>query len=543
MVSGRHCFSQDRRRLWPIGRIRAWVLRSVSVVLLLAAACTPLPSPFEADSSPERVFAVSFENLVDRYIEPRKAGELALAGLVRLTTLDEAVAVSRTGNFVAVSIGGIPLKRYAAPEIDDIDGWALLTANVLKDVREASPSVRTQSDQAIYEVVFKGIFSTFDKYSRYRGPEAASRSRASRDGFGGLGIMIEVEDGVTVVTRVLNDTPAQRAGLKPDDRITVVDGEPIRGLSQREVIERLRGDVDEVIALTIMRGSPGIPVDISLVRVHIIAPTVEVRQDGKVLRLKISGFNQGTVRSVRRALDEAEREIGDDLKGLIIDLRDNPGGLLDQALEVADLFIDSGRISSTRGRHSDSDQIFDATPGAFRGEIPIAVLINGRSASAAEVLAAALRDLGRAAVLGSSSYGKGTVQTILTLPNGGEIIVTWARLYAPSGQTLQKQGVVPAFCTNGHSAHLNRLLRALNAMQKTAGQLPPDTVRPRSGGGHFSPQAQTACPPNSARPEADIEVARLVLGNKAAYEAAVADIAPSVAERWNKATGSDKPGP
>jgi carboxyl-terminal processing protease len=518
-------------------------MRSTSLVLLLAAACTPLPNPFESESSPERVFAVSFENLVERYIEPRKPSELALAGLAKLSTLDEAVAVSRTGNFVEVNIAGIPTSRHAAPEADDIDGWALLTANVLQDVRKASPAVRTQSDQDIYEVVFKGIFSSLDKYSRYRGPEAANHSRASRDGFGGLGVVIKVKDGVTVITRVLRDTPARRAGLKPDDRITVVDGKPIRGLSQSEVIKRLRGDVDEVIALTIMRGTPGVPVDFSLIRMHIIVPTVEVRRDASLLRLKISGFNQGTARSVRRALDNAEREIGDNLKGLIIDLRNNPGGLLDQAVEVADIFIESGRIISTEGRHSDSDQMFDATSGAFRSELPIAVLINGRSASAAEVLAVSLRDLGRATVLGSSSYGKGTVQTILALPNGGEIIVTWARLHAPSGQTLHKQGVVPAFCTNGHSAHLKRLLRALNAAQKTAGQLPPDTIRPRSRGPHYSTGAQSACPPNSARPEADLEVARMVLTNKAAYAAAVEDIAPSVAERWYKANGADRPGP
>ena len=136
---------------------------------------------------------------------------------------------------------------------------------------------------------------------------------------------------------------------------------------------------------------------------------------------------------VRRALENAETEMGDDLKGLILDLRNNPGGLLDQAVEIADLFLDSGRIISTRGRHSDSDQTYDATSGTYGKGLPIAVLINGKSASAAEVLTAALRDPGRAAVLGSSSYGKGTVQTIIELPNGGEIIITWAHLHAPSG--------------------------------------------------------------------------------------------------------------
>ncbi len=519
------------------------MLRLAPLVLVLAAACTPLRNSFEAATSPERVFAVGYENLVDRYIEPREAGELAFAGLANLSTLDETVAVSRAANVVRVMVGGILVTRREAPKNHDIDGWALLTANVLQDVRQASPSLRNLSNEKFYDAVFEGIFSGLDKYSRYLGPEMASRRRAVREGFGGLGVTISVKDGVTVITRVHRDTPAQRAELKVGDRITVVDGDPIRGLSRREVVKRLRGNVDEVIALTIIRGTPPVPVDFSLVRAHIIAPTVNVRRYGNLLGIKITGFNQGTVRRVRRALENAETEMGDDLKGLILDLRNNRGGLLDQAVEVADLFLDSGRIISTRGRHSDSDQIFDATSGAYGKGLPIAVLINGKSASATEVLTAALRDPGRAAVLGSSSYGKGTVQTIIELPDGSEINITWAHLHAPSGQTLHNQGVVPALCTNGDGARLGQLRRALNAARAAAAQLPQDSIRPRSAGPHFSAAAQNACPPSSVQPETDIEVARRLLDNRTAYAAAVRGIAPNIAERWNKGTGAGTRGP
>ena len=538
-----HCFGRDQRWKWAIRILRTGVLRMAPLVLALAAACTPLRIPFDAPTSPEHVFAVGYENLVDRYIEPRVAGELAFAGLANLSTLDEAVAVSRAGNIVRVMVGGTLVTRREAPKGHDIDGWALLTANVLKDVRQASPSLRNLSNENFYDAVFKGVFSGLDKYSRYLGPEAASRNRAAREGFGGLGVTISVEDGVTVITRVHHDTPAQRAGLKVGDHITVVDGDPIRGLSRREVVKRLRGAVNEVIALTILRGTPPVPADFSLVRAHIIVPTVKVRRYGNLLEIKITGFNQGTVRSVRRALENAETEMGDDLKGLILDLRNNPGGLLDQAVEVADLFLDSGRIISTRGRHSDSDQIYDATSGTYGKGLPIAVLINGKSASATEILTAALRDPGRAAVLGSSSYGKGTVQTIIELPNGGEIIITWAHLRAPSGQTLHNQGIVPTLCTNGDGARLGRLRRALNAAYAAAAQLPQDSIRPRSAGPHFSAAARDACPPSSMQPETDIEVARLLLDNSTAYTAAVRGIAPNIAERRNKGAGAALPGP
>lgn len=184
-------------------------------------------------------------------------------------------------------------------------------------------------------------------------------------------------------------------------------------------------------------------------RALIVTPTVELSRRGDVAVIKLSGFNQGTARGMARALDQAEKDIGADLKGVVLDMRDNPGGLLDQAISVADLFLSSGRIVSTKGRHAHSMQVYDATGQDRSFKLPMVVLVNGRSASAAEIVAAALQDDSRAVIVGSNSYGKGTVQNLSPLPNDGELVLTWSYYHAPSGYSLHNLGVLPNVCTSG----------------------------------------------------------------------------------------------
>ena len=211
--------------------------------------------------------------------------------------------------------------------------------------------------------------------------------------------------------------PGFRAGLKAGDHITHIGKTALTGLSQRDVITKLRGPIHSGADLTISREASLTPVKITVIRAHIILPTIESKLENGILKIEISGFNQGTSRSLGKALSGAERG-GDDVKGVILDLRGNPGGLLDQAVAVADFFLNDGRIISTRGRHHRANQIYDASWGERVHNLPIVVLINGRSASASEIVAAALRDRGRAVVVGASSYGKGSVQTISGFPTG-----------------------------------------------------------------------------------------------------------------------------
>lgn len=500
---------------------------ALAVLCLLAASCTP--RVVDNDTvTPRQVFSVGFENIADRYIQPVDIGALTLAGLDRLASFDGMISVKRTADVIQVDVGDEVRAQHAVPAKDDVYGWAWLAADLVDDVRRNSAVVARLDNETVYETVFRGAMAGFDRYSRYTSPEVARRNRASRDGFGGIGISISENDGRTVITQVHKDTPAARSGLRVDDWITQVNGQPIEGLPLGTVVNRLRGPVDTSVTLHIERSGTPKPFDITLRRMHIILPTVSARRSGGLLEIKLTGFNQGTAPSLKRELQRADREMHGHLAGIILDMRGNPGGLLDQAVAVVDLFLDHGRIIETRGRNEESNQIFDATPGEYDRGVPLAVLINGRSASAAEIVAVALRDSGRAVLIGSTSYGKGTVQTIVRLPNGAEMTLTWAKMMAPSGETLNHQGIVPALCTD--AGHAEPLLRALAIANHGHALLPADLVRPERGLPHYTPAASRACPASAAESPADMDVARTVLENPAIYAQAIAD-SPSIARR------------
>lgn len=513
-------------------RVRSTKARCLApLAVLLVAGCAPLTEQFDSEAAPRHVFAVGLENLSDRYIDPVNTGDITLAGLSALSSVDETIEVSRAGDKILLRVNDVLAAEHPAPHERDAYGWAWLTADIIKDARRTSPLLRAASNEKLYAAVFDSALSGLDRYSRYSDPAEARRNRASRDGFGGLGITIEVEDGVTVITEIHANTPAQRAGLLTNDRITHIDGVPIYELSQRKIVDRLRGPVDRAVRITVSRGPDGDSVEIVVIRAHIIPPTVTTMRREGLLHVRIASFNQGTAASVKRELRRVESEFGAVIKGVILDLRGNPGGLLDQAIEVADLFLSEGRIISTRGRHPESNQIFDAGSSVLAAGIPVAVLINGKSASAAEILAVALRDQGRAVLLGSSSFGKGTVQTIIRLPNSGELILTWARLHAPSGQTLQKHAIVPAFCTNGSDSTIRGVLDLLRSAARANAPLPAGGMRALKAGPHFTVKAHAACPPNAAQPDSDLEAARLLLKNRVVYHQARLKKPHSTAQR------------
>jgi carboxyl-terminal processing protease len=493
-----------------------------AVAGLAVLSCSPI-TPYENGApAPGHVLTVGFENLASRYIDRVRPETLALTALGGLSNVDPDIAVARSDGSVRLTLAGHVLSERGAPGDEDVRGWAWLAAAALDDARRTAPAVRASNVDALYKAVFEGALAGFDRYSRYTEPEIARRNRASRDGFGGLGITIDQDDGITVVARVHEGTPAAAAGLKVDDRITHVDGRDIHALPLAQVVTLLRGSVDEPVVLTIERTGHPAPMPLRIVRSHIVVPTVHTRREGNVLDIKISGFNQGTASALRAALIRNEKEMGGDLKGVILDLRGNPGGLLDQAVAVADLFLGRGRIVFTKGRHPDSDQIFDATPGELVPGKPLIVLVNGRSASAAEIVAVALRDSGRAVVIGSSTFGKGTVQTIIPLPNGGEMVLTWARIHAPSGQTLDRQGIVPTICTSGEEQRVEATMKAIEAA--SAGRTPlvaDHQYRPQAGQPHYSETGLETCPPSPAQSANDLRAARLLLDSAPLYAQAL----------------------
>lgn len=481
-------------------------------------------------SSAKRVFSEAIGALDDRYIEPIKPDALMIAGLTQLSSIDESLTVTRDAKSVSVVHEGVTIIERPIPESNNIDDWAALGANLLNDARRASPAFIPYSQEALLDAVFRGLVDGLDRYSRYLTPEDARNSRASREGFGGIGIQIDRVDGEYIIRSTFPDHPAIAAGLLPDDKITHIDGQPTHGLTLYSVVNKLRGRVGEAVRITLVRSGILQSFDRKIIRDYIVTSTVDIHRQDKILEVRLTGFNTGTVGALRRAIVNTAREIGPGLQGIVLDLRGNPGGLLDQAIAVSDLFLTRGRIISTRGRHPESNQLFDASPGEVLPGVPMVVVVNGRSASAAEIVAVALRDSGRAAIVGSTSFGKGSVQTIIRLPNHGELNITWARIFAPSGQTLNSQGVVPAICTNVSAERMEKLLTAL-ASQGGYPAMDPAKLSFQARQPHYSAERRNACLPTDRQAPGDLQAARLLLTNRVSYAAATSRLAPNVAKR------------
>ena len=299
------------------------------------------------------------------------------------------------------------------------------------------------SDEALIENAINGMLGKLDPHSGYLNPENYRDIQVHTKGeFGGLGIEVTLENGLVKVVSPIDDTPAHRAGLKPGDLITHLDKEPILGLTLSEAVERMRGPVDSDIVLTVRRAGRE-PFDVSITRAIIKIRSVRSRTEGDVGIVRITSFSQQTASGVERALKKLKAELGERMQGVVLDLRNNPGGLLDQSIKVADLFLERGEIVSTRGRRSEDAQRFNAKAGDEAGGLPLVVLINGGSASASEIVAGALQDHRRGIVMGTHSFGKGSVQTIIPLSGRGAIRLTTAHYYTPSGRSIQAKGIEP----------------------------------------------------------------------------------------------------
>jgi len=472
-----------------------------------------------------RVFSTGYQDVVDIYIEDVAAPSLAVAGLDNLSSIDPSVSISYHNQRLFLKVNDRPSGAFDTPGQDDMDGWGDLTAQAIALVRSDSETLAAAEPEAVYEAVFTGIITELDSFSRYAGREQARENRASRDGFGGIGIRIRIVDEGVKILSVMENTPAEAAGLRDLDVITYIEGEPAAGLSQNDVVRRLRGPVRSVVSVTVARPDMRAALQFRLVRAHIVPQTVKYRAEENIGYLKVSGFNQRTARTLRQKLLQAKRELGKDLEGFVLDLRGNPGGLLDQAVSVSDLFVTQGRIVSTHGRHPDSHQFFEARRDDLASGLPIAVLVNGNSASASEIVAAALQDSGRGVLIGSNSFGKGTVQTVLRLPNEGELTLTWARFHAPSGYSLQKRGVLPDICTSGKTSDAATLL---DQARRGRAQIKRHRSPVKSATEREALRAQ--CPVSESDDEIDLQVALRLIRDKSLYKQIVRG-APATAKR------------
>ena len=316
-----------------------------------------------------------------------------------------------------------------------------LFGEVIERIR--SDYVEDVQDRQLIEDAINGMLTSLDPHSSYMNPKTYKDMQVQTKGeFGGLGIEVTMEEGLIRVVSPIDDTPAARAGVLPGDIITHLDGEPVLGLTLAEAVDKMRGPANTEIKLTIRRANKE-PFDLVVKRDVIRVESVRSRALEDVAYVRITSFTEQTDQGLKKAVDKLKGEMGSGLKGLVLDLRNNPGGLLDQAIAISDAFLDKGEIVSTRGRHSDDVQRTNARPGDIAEGLPMVILINGGSASASEIVAGALQDHRRGILLGTRTFGKGSVQTIIPLPGRGAMRLTTARYYTPSGRSIQAKGIEP----------------------------------------------------------------------------------------------------
>jgi carboxyl-terminal processing protease len=393
--------------------------------------------------------------------------------------------------------------------------------------RVRSDYVEDVTDQQLIEAAINGMLSSLDPHSSYMNTKSFQDMQVQVQGqFGGLGIEVTQENGYIKVVSPIDDTPASQAGLKPNDLIIALDGESVQGLALNDAVERMRGPVDSPIKLTIKRGDQN-PFDVTLKRAVVKIQSVKSQLIGPdVGYIRITSFNEQSDSGLQSAIKILQDKAGQKLTGIVLDLRNNPGGLLDQAIAVSNDFLDKGEIVSTRGRRAEDAQRYDAKPnGDLTKGLPMVVLINGGSASASEIVAGALQDHHRAILLGTKSFGKGSVQTIITLPGGSAMRLTTARYYTPSGRSIQAQGIDPDIVVEPakiekiseapapHEADLRGALKNTDASQqgaKPAGTATPASAKPDQG----------AAPAAPAAPDTSGQVDAAVIGTSDDYQLA-----------------------
>jgi carboxyl-terminal processing protease len=354
----------------------------------------------------------------------------------------------RSGTYAAIGaafVAGVvvgPMVGAGAQEGSRAETYRLL--NLFGDVFERirAEYVEPVNDRDAIENAIQGMLSGLDPHSSYMNPRMYRDMQVQT--FGGLGIEVSQEGGYIKVISPIDDTPAARAGVRPGDLITHLNGNSVQGLSLQEAVEQMRGERGTSIRITIRREGVERPVELSITRDVIRPQVVRFRlEGGDIGYIRLSSFNEQTEAALRRAMQQLRQQAGANLRGLVLDLRNNPGGLLDQAVQVSDDFLEQGEIVSTRARRAEDAQRWNARAGDIAQGLPIVVLINAGSASASEIVAGALQDHRRAIVMGVKSFGKGSVQTVMPIPGNGAIRLTTARYYTPSGRSIQATGIEP----------------------------------------------------------------------------------------------------
>ncbi len=510
----------------------SWI--HIIAVFFLITVSGYIPGHAKADEADQNVspqliqetFTAGFSHITQHYIEEIDLAFLSHVGLANMAALDPAVMIRIHDNQMSLSIDGKKVSSLALPHSNNPEEWAQIIMQIIALGRDHSMDLRHAGLNEITTLIFNGMMNQLDPYSRYVPPEQARKQKIMREGFHGVGMRIRITDGHIEVVETIPNRPAQKSGIQSGDRLISVDGQLLDNKKFHDVTGYLTGKAGSWVNITIERD--GTLITMRMQRQFIIANTVFPQMRGNIGYLRISSFNKNTATDLQSALRKWKTAIENrGITGIILDLRSNNGGLLKQAVHVADTFLAGGVILTTRGRHPDSFQNFEANPNDLAMNLPVAVLIDHGSASAAEITAAALQDQGRSVIIGGNSYGKGTVQNVIDLPNDAELMITWSRLHAPSGYSFDQRGVLPMVCTAASTAVATpkKQQEQQTTVKPASPQLRAALNQWRTGEKLAEEMLNTLrnlCPRNQKMREATIQTAITILENPQQYADALA---------------------
>lgn len=493
----------------------------------LAAAQDPFPrEPVQA------VLAVALGAVLERHLERAAPADLGLWTLRGLEVMEPLLKAELRSGTLLLNAGdrllaARPLPPATSPGEAAAEPLALGIAALFEAAWRASPELRRAGPERMLRSGFEELFNHLDPYSRYLTPEEAQGARARRIGQVGLGLRLAAGRGDDVVlAAITSGGPAAEAGLRLGDRVLAIDGQPISGRDLARAATLLEGPAGTEVLLRLQRPAGGRRFEARLLRSLLAPETVHVELRDEILWLQLENFSSATDRNVMAALVEHFRTGSGAgrprrARGVVLDLRGNRGGLLGQAVAVAGAFLPGGVVARTAGRHPDADRVYIASATDLTAGAPVVVLVDGRSASAAEIVAAALADRGRAVVVGTVTTGKGLVQVVVPLPNGGELLVTWSRVLAPLGWPIQGLGVLPALCTSlGTEAAAGSLARLRQGIPPMGAALARQRQARAPVPASEIAALRDSCPPAEGRP-ADAAMARQLLAEPESYGAAL----------------------
>lgn len=401
----------------------------LTMMLFILSGCASLqwyPFALDQDVLHEEVFTVGYNRIEENYIEPVNLAQLVPSGLAGLKSIDPAFNPTLT-----------------APADADADEWGQITFRAIT----SSPTLTSKPPEEVYSVFYEALFNNLDGFSHYIPVVEANRQQEWTDGYGGIGVTFESKENAITIIDVFVNSPADKAGLKAGQIIYAINGEAVDGLKAADFADKVRGPIGSTVTLTVARQGEA-KRDVKIMRDQVIPTTVSIEMMGDVAFIRISRFTPGTAEEFRKI---ARQALWSHARAVILDLEQNPGGILESATDIAGDLVPKGLVSRMAGRNPDAAQSYSSRGRDILQGLPLFVLIDGHSASAAEVLAAALHERGRATLIGATSYGKASVQNVSPLPQGGEIAVTWAHLQGPSGQSWMHEGLAPDICVVNES--------------------------------------------------------------------------------------------